>query len=120
LTSWVKEIDVFNPGMDVICLTSKNEGTPVSLIEAQASGVPVITTDVGGVKDIVQQNETGYIVPRDNLEMFVEKLLDLVEDEKKRQKMSQNGWTFVQDKFHYMRLVSEMEEYYRDLLKRKL
>ena len=119
MTSWIRDIDVFNPGMDIICLTSKNEGTPVSLIEAQASGVPVITRDVGGVRDIVLHGETGYVVPRNDLDEFVKCVVDLVEDEKKRQKMSQNGWTFVEHKFHYKRLVSDMEKYYRDLLKIK-
>ncbi len=53
LTSWIQDIAKFNAGMDLICLTSNNEGTPVSLIEAQAANIPVITTDVGGVRDIV-------------------------------------------------------------------
>ena len=46
-TSWIKEIDLVLPGMDIVCLSSFNEGTPVSLIEAQAAGIPVITTNVG-------------------------------------------------------------------------
>ena len=48
MTSWIFDIAEFNAGMDIMCLTSKNEGTPVSLIEAQASNLPVISTDVGG------------------------------------------------------------------------
>jgi len=46
-TSWIKDIDVVNAGLDIITLTSKNEGTPVSLIEAQASSKPIVTTNVG-------------------------------------------------------------------------
>lgn len=116
MTSWITDIATFNAGMDIIGLTSKNEGTPVSLIEAQASGVPVITTDVGGVRDIVDDNETGFIIPVGDLEQYAEKLLELIEDEKKRKKMSQNGWPFVRDKFHYERLVKDMEDYYKELL----
>jgi glycosyltransferase involved in cell wall biosynthesis len=119
MTSWITEIAKFNAAMDVICLTSKNEGTPVSLIEAQASGVPVLTTDVGGVRDVVLENETGFIVDVGDLENYVTKLGILVEDEKNRIKMSQNGWNFVRDKFHYTRLVSDMEAYYRELLENK-
>lgn len=118
MTSWIKDIAEFNAGMDIICLTSKNEGTPVSLIEAQASGIPVISTDVGGVKDIILEGETGFAVPCGNLELYTEKLLDLINNEKKREKMSQNGWPFVRDKFHYERLVRDVEEYYRELLKK--
>jgi glycosyltransferase involved in cell wall biosynthesis len=116
MTSWITDIATFNAGMDVICLTSKNEGTPVSLIEAQASGVTVLSTDVGGVRDIVDDTNTGYIVPVGALDIYTEKLLELVEDEKKRLKMSQNGWPFVRDKFHFERLVRDMEDYYKELL----
>lgn len=117
MTSWIKDISAFNPGMDIICLTSLNEGTPVSLIEAQASGVSVVSTDVGGVRDILLEGETGFVTPLNDVEMFTEKLVELVEDEKKREKMSQNGWNFVEAKFSYKTLVSNMENYYRELLK---
>jgi glycosyltransferase involved in cell wall biosynthesis len=116
MTSWIADIAAFNPGMDIICLTSKNEGTPVSLIEAQASGVPIISTNVGGVKDIVLDGETGYVIEKGDLEMYVEKLSELIHFENKRQKMSQNGWNHVKDKFHYKRLVQNMEDYYNELL----
>lgn len=118
LTSWIKDVNAFNAGMDVICLTSNNEGTPVSLIEAQASNIPVVTTDVGGVKDIVLEGETGFIVPKGNAFAFEEKLSILIENKEIRQKMSQNGWTFVKEKFHYLRLVKDMEVYYKELLNR--
>ena len=119
LTSWIKDIAQFNPGMDVICLTSKNEGTPVSLIEAQACNVPVISTDVGGVRDIVLENETGFIVTKgDHLE-YTQKLLELIEDDTKRKAMSEKGWEFVKEKFHYTTLVKNMEELYKRLLVEK-
>lgn len=119
LTSWIKDIAQFNPGMDVICLTSKNEGTPVSLIEAQACNVPVISTDVGGVRDIVLENETGFIVTKGNLLEYTEKLLELIEDDDKRKAMSEKGWEFVREKFHYTTLVKNMEELYKRLLVEK-
>lgn len=119
MTSWIKDIGTFNAGMDIICLSSNNEGTPVSLIEAQAANIPVVTTDVGGVKDILLEGETGFVVPKNNPEIYAEKVLLLIEDEKKRKKMSQNGWTFVQEKFHYTTLVKNVETYYRELLNAK-
>ena len=120
MTSWIEDIGTFNAAMDVICLTSKNEGTPVSLIEAQAAGIPVITTDVGGVRDIIIEDETGHVVPLERQDLFIEKLLDLIENEKKREKMSQNGWNHVEQKFHYMTLVQNMEKLYSRLLTEKL
>lgn len=116
LTSWIKDVNKFNAGMDIICLTSNNEGTPVSLIEAQASNIPVVTTDVGGIKDIVLEGKTGFIVPKGDAQAFVDKLSILIEDKEIRQKMSQNGWEFVKEKFHYLRLVKDTEAYYNELL----
>ncbi len=118
-TSWIKDIAHFNAGMDVICLTSDNEGTPVSLIEAQASGVPIVSTDVGGVRDIVSEGETGFVVPKKNVTAFEEKLSFLIKNKNIREKMSQNGWSYVQTKFSYQRLVKDMEEYYSELLEKK-
>lgn len=116
LTSWIKDIATFNSGMDIICLTSDNEGTPVSLIEAQASQVAVITTDAGGVRDIMLDGETGFIIQKGDLKEYTEKLAFLIENDEIRRKMSQNGWTYVKDKFHYTRLVNDMELFYRELL----
>lgn len=119
LTSWITDIGSFNAGMDIICLTSRNEGTPVSLIEAQAGGVPVVTTDVGGVRDVVVEGETGFIVPPNDTEQFAAHVLFLIENEKKRAEMSQNGWNFVQEKFHYTTLVGNVRQLYKDLLEKK-
>jgi glycosyltransferase involved in cell wall biosynthesis len=117
MTSWIKDIATFNAGMDIICLTSKNEGTPVSLIEAQAAGIPIIATNVGGIKDVILEDKTGYIVDKDDIDGFAEKLRELIENENKRQLMSQKGWSFVEDKFQYPNLIKNMDEYYKSLLK---
>lgn len=116
MTSWIKDIAEFNAGMDILCLSSKNEGTPVSLIEAQAAGIPFVTTDVGGIRDIVAENQTGFIVNLNNPSAFTEKLLYLIENENKRLEMSQNGWPFVEDKFDCKTLVKNMDEYYKKKL----
>ena len=119
MTSWIKDINTFNAGMDILCLTSKNEGTPVSLIEAQASGIPFVATKVGGIIDIVSENNTGYLVDLNDSDAFIEKLLHLIENENKRQEMSQKGWSFVQEKFQYKTLIAKTDSYYKFLLNQK-
>jgi len=118
LTSWIEDIVPLNHAMDIICLTSKNEGTPVSLIEAQAAGVPVISTNVGGVKDIVENGVTGFIVEQGDLGAYSDKLLELIENEDQRKEMAENGWANVGEKYHYTRLVRNIEEYYLRLLQK--
>lgn len=118
-TSWIKDIDVFNPGMDIICLCSKNEGTPVSLIEAQAASVAVLSTDVGGVRDVVADKKTGFVVTPEAKSEYTQKLLLLIEDDLLRKQFSDAGWEYVKDNFHYTRLVNDIRALYFKLLKDK-
>ena len=115
-TSWIKDIDWVNAGIDIVALSSLNEGTPVSLIEAQASKKPIITTKVGGVTNVVQPNKTALVVPNDDMKQFEKKLLSLIQNDKLRQQMSEDGWKHVSEKYHYKRLVKDMKQLYHDLL----
>lgn len=119
MTSWITDIATFNAGMDIICLTSDNEGTPVSLIEAQACNLPVISTDVGGVRDILKEGETGLVVPKKDAAAFAQKLGWLITQKELREEMSQKGWAFVEKQFHYTTLAANVEDYYRMLLDKK-
>jgi glycosyltransferase involved in cell wall biosynthesis len=120
LTSWIKDIDWANAGLDIIALTSLNEGTPVSLIEAQASNKPIVTTNVGGVENIVIKNETAFIVNGNDKGEFSDKLALLINDNELRKKMGEKGWDFVKKEFHYMRLVDDMKNLYHSLLNNKI
>lgn len=115
-TSWIKDIDVVNAGMDIIALTSLNEGTPVSLIEAQASCKPIVATRVGGVGNVVEHNETALLSESNYLDGFSENLLKLIESKGLRDSLGGKGWVRVNKKFHYNRLVSDMSELYNSLL----
>ena len=97
-------------------MTSLNEGTPVSLIEAQAANVPIISTNVGGIENVVIEGDTAVLALNDNVDDFVVKLLPMLNDAGMRKRMSANGWTYVKDKFHYTRLISDMDNLYRELL----
>ncbi len=114
--SWIHEIDVAVSGLDLIALTSLNEGTPVSLIEAQAGNKPIVSTHVGGIENIVIPNETALLVNNFSEEEFSGSLLRLTEDDTLRSNMSLKGWELVKERFHYTRLVKETEIYYRELL----
>lgn len=115
-TSWIKEIDVALAGSDIIALTSFNEGTPVSLIEAQAADKPIVTTNVGGIENVVRANETALLCKNNDLSQFSDALFKVIENEQLRTSMSRNGWEHVKDKFHFTRLVKDMENLYSQLL----
>ncbi len=114
-TSWITEMDKVNAGMDIIALTSLNEGTPVSLIEAQAANKPIVTTATGGIENVILPNKTA-LISKNNPKDFSEKLLQLVENKELRKSLSKEGWMHVSDKYHYKRLIREMSNYYYELL----
>lgn len=116
-TSWIKNIDWAYAGLDIVCLTSLNEGTPVSLIEAQAAGRPIVSTNVGGIQDVVGKT-SALLTESLAVNEFAENLLKVVEQEELRISMAKAGWDFVKDRFHYTRLVSDMENLYGELLSR--
>ena len=111
LTSWIKEIDRVNSGMDIICLTSLNEGTPVSLIEAQASGKPIVSTKTGGIENIVLENKTALLSEKNDLHNFSKNLLSLINDSNKRKLFSKLGLEKSKD-FHYDQLVNNIKNLY--------
>ena len=118
-TSWRSDVDVINAGSDIIALTSFNEGTPVSLIEAQAANKPVISTRVGGIGDIVVEGKTALLSDLNDKPAFFKNLLSLVEDDDLRNELGHNSAEHVMKKFSYHRLVNDMAGLYHELLKKK-
>jgi glycosyltransferase involved in cell wall biosynthesis len=115
-TSWRNDIDIINAGLDIIALTSLNEGTPVSLIEAQAANKPIVSTRVGGIGDIVLENETALLSDTNDIASFRENLLRLVEDDALRNSFNQKGADYVRKKFSVERLANDMSDLYYELL----
>ncbi len=115
-TSWIKDIETSYPGLDIIAMTSLNEGTPVSLIEAQAANKAIISTNVGGIENIVIPGKTASLTKNNDLDDFSDKLLELINNEPLRDVYALNGWGHVREKFHYTRLTSDMENLYYRLL----
>lgn len=116
LTSWIKNIDVVNAGVDIIALSSLNEGTPVSLIEAQAANNPIVSTNVGGIENVVLQNKTGLLSDTTDIDSYADNLLRLIQDESLRNEMQVEGWNHVKHKFSHTRLVNDMHNLYSKLL----
>lgn len=117
--SWQTEMDEVLAGLDIVALTSHNEGTPVSLIEAQAAGRPVVSTAVGGVADVVADRQTGFITPAGDPDAFAAAMFRLTDDPGTRAAFAAAGRDAVSGRFSYQRLVGDMDAYYRQLLDRR-
>jgi glycosyltransferase involved in cell wall biosynthesis len=119
-TGWQSRMEQVISGLDIVALTSLNEGTPVNLIEAQAGGKPIVSTRAGGVENVVIPGKTAFLVEKNDHMAMALHLKNLAEDNILRLQMSLHGWDHVKDKFHYTRLVKDMSSFYYELLDKKV
>lgn len=113
-TSWVSSVSHILQDLDIVMLTSKNEGTPLSLIEAQFCGKPVVATDAGGVKDTFIDHETGFLIKQNDVEMFVNKLSLLIKEKPLREQMGEKAKNFARQKFSKEAEVKKIKRLYND------
>jgi glycosyltransferase involved in cell wall biosynthesis len=104
---------------DAFLLPSMNEGTPVSAIEALASGTPVVATRVGGVPDVVREGVDGYLVEAGDTEAAADRLAALARDPGLRRRLGKAGSAHVRERYSVERLVDDVDRLYRSLLAAK-
>ncbi len=114
--SWVTEIEFILPGLDLVVLTSHNEGTPVSLIEAQAAGIAVVSTKVGGVQDVVLHEKTGFLVAPNDAPLFAKAVTQLIDSEPLRTSFGARGIEHAFSLFTKEQLSANMHALYRSLI----
>ena len=117
-TSWRQDMERVYAGLDIVALSSLNEGTPVTLIEAQAANKPIVATDVGGIRDIVIENKTGLLSKSGDLKGLANNLRKLIDDDNLRDQLGRSGYDNVIRSFSYKRLVSDVKSLYTELLKK--
>jgi glycosyltransferase involved in cell wall biosynthesis len=114
-TGWVEDLVSAYADLDIVALTSLNEGTPVSLIEAMASARPVVATDVGGVRDVVEDGASGLLVAPNDVDSFASKLAELMNDAAKRKILGSRGRVAVMERYSKDHLVDEIDSLYKVL-----
>ncbi len=115
-TSWVSKIGEALSILDIVLLTSNNEGTGLSLAESQYCGKPVVSTNVGGVSDTVINGVTGFLVPPSDSVAFTKKLLLLTDNEDLRLQMGIAARAFAREKFSKNTEVAHVKSLYNRLL----
>src|SRR3954469_7319915 len=104
---------------DVVMLTSDHEGTPVSLIEAQAAAVPVVATDVGGTRSAVRDGETGVLAAAADVRGLAASAGALLDDRERAARMADAGRRHAVSRYTLERLVDDHDRLYRSLLDRR-
>ena len=112
---WRRDLATIYGASDVFLLTSRNEGTPVALIESLAAGVPGVSTDVGGVRDVLQDG-TGVAVPFGDAAGLASAVREFLGDANRRRAMGERGRTSVVARYGIERLVDDIDALYRELL----
>ncbi len=101
----------------IIDITGETEGLGVVLLEAMACRVPVIGSDVGGIKDIIKDYETGLLCEQKNPDSLAGKIIQLLSDEKLRKKVIENGFKLVKEKFAWEVISDRFMNIYMEVIK---
>jgi glycosyltransferase involved in cell wall biosynthesis len=112
---WSSDSPSWYAAADVVALTSDREGTPLALIEAAASGRPVVATDVGGVADVVLEGQTGFVVPPDDVAALANRIVRLAGSADLRAGMGRRAPEHAR-LYDGSRLVTDLDELYRSTL----
>ena len=115
-TGWIQDVTSVLAEINIVISTSLNEGTPVSLIEAQWMQKPVVAPNVGGVRDTIIDNETGFLVADFNVDTFDEKIQLLIRNKQLREDMGIKGEKFVKERFAKQKEVDAIDELYKNCL----
>jgi glycosyltransferase involved in cell wall biosynthesis len=113
---WRRDLTTIYAATDVFLLTSRNEGTPVALIESLAAGVPGVSTDVGGVRDVIDSDAAGLLAPAGDARALADHALALLANPERRRRMGQSGRRSVTARYTLDRLVGDVDTLYRELL----
>jgi glycosyltransferase involved in cell wall biosynthesis len=101
----------------IVVVPSRMESLPTTVKEAFFLNVPVIGTDVGGIPELITNNETGILVPPENPGKLVDAVNELLSDKEKAEKLATNGNTFVKNNMTWDVILPKYIKFYEDLLK---
>lgn len=116
LVGWRRDVTAVYAASDLVALTSRNEGTPVALIEAMAAAVPGVAFAVGGVPDVVTGADVGTLVPPGDVEALAESMRQLVENDDRRRQIGAHARASAVTRFAIERLLTDVSTLYRQLI----
>lgn len=117
---WREDIPAIISILDILVLPSLNEAVGMILIEAQAEGIPVVASCVGGIPEVVQDKKTGFLVPSQDAKSLAEAISYLLEHKEEREKMGRAASGWVKGKFSAEVMVNKITGLYQELLTTKI
>ncbi|MGQ9909758.1 MAG: glycosyltransferase family 4 protein [Candidatus Flexifilum sp.] len=117
-TGWLRDLIPVYSDLDVLVISSINEGTPVSVIEALAAGCPVVTTAVGGLRDLLENGAFGTLVPAGDAAALSAAIEAVIAQPDVHRATAQRARAIMLERYGIDRLVQDLDELYRALLAR--
>jgi glycosyltransferase involved in cell wall biosynthesis len=117
LLGYREDVSKLLAAADIFILTSLWEGFPYTILEAMSAGLPVVSTDVGGVAEAVEHQQTGLLVPLKKPHLLANALIYLIEHPEERKRMGEKGKERVREKFSLEKMLSEIEKVYDEVLR---
>ena len=114
--SWDEAMEIIKSS-SIVVVPSRMESLPTTVKEAFFLNVPVIGTDVGGIPELIKNNETGILVPPENSEILAQAVNELLSDKEKSKKLAANGNTFLKNNMTWDVILPKFIKFYEDLLK---
>jgi glycosyltransferase involved in cell wall biosynthesis len=111
-----EDADELVGGADLLVLPSLTEGLPGVVLEAAAREVPAVANDVGGVREVIEDGRTGYVVPVGDQAALVDRVVGLLEDPALARRMGAAARTRICERFDLRHVVDAFERWYRELL----
>ena len=119
LLGYRTDVDNILCGSDIFMICTKHETLCISLLEAGIAGLPMIASDVGGIPEIVKQDENGFLVPVGDVDGFETALRALVANPEQRAKMGERAQTSIQTTFDQENILKRLESIYDAVLASK-
>jgi glycosyltransferase involved in cell wall biosynthesis len=113
------DVHILLKSFDIFVMTSLYEGLSNAIMEAMLSNLPVVATDVGGNRELISDGETGFICPSNNANVLADKVLILINDEKKSKLMGEKGKKKIINNFSIEKMWINTEQIYLKFLKQK-
>ncbi len=120
ISGWRDDVPQLLRGFDVFALPSQAEGTPLTILEAMAAGLPVVATRVGGVADMVIDGDTGALVEPGDPEGLALALLRYVRNPSMAPRHGASGRALYEEKFTLQRMVERYESLFTESVSRKI
>ena len=119
ITGWADDVVELLRTFDVFVSSSRSESFGIAIVEAMASGVPVVSTMTPGAREIIDEGKTGVLVPVGDEEAMAEAICKLLDDPKRRERLAADARRMVSERFSLDRMVTKTEQVYQEVLGRR-